>query len=131
MPVTAEDRAAWKAAEAGVIVIEAERATLLEPTNERFDAAKAQLDEIEERTGMPTTCEGCGEPIFPGDKHMPGDDGDLCYGCAPTYADLLTSPGSFTNADELPMTPDQARALYDAHIAGGGKPEDSMAEIVA
>jgi hypothetical protein len=120
-----DDRWLWKQARNRLSAIETERKRLLQPTQKRFRDAQEALYEIEERIGSRVaTCESCDEPIFAGDLYLSGDDVDLCAKCAPTYDDLLTSPGSFLNMDEQPMTEEQARREYDEHIAAGGKPTD-------
>ena len=75
-------------------------------------------------------CEACGKIIWTGDLYLPGPT-PLCHGCAPKYRDLLTEPESFCDPDEMPATPEQCRAWYDAHIAAGGSPDDSMATTEA
>jgi formylmethanofuran dehydrogenase subunit E len=95
------------------------------------DAEKPWLD-IEEQIDILTdgfdieVCEGCGEPIFEGDKTHSTGDGQLCAGCSPTYAEMLAEHGMFTLNDE-PMTAEQAKAICDAHVAAGGSLDDSMA----
>lgn len=73
------------------------------------------------------TCEGCGEPIFDGDKRHHSTDGVSCEQCAPDYEDLLQNAWAFLNADDEPMTPDEAKRICDEHVAAGGKLTDSMA----
>ena len=81
------------------------------------------------------TCEACAKPICVGDK-MLGGETPLCGNCAPTYADLINA-GELSgfvrltdDGDYEPMTVEQAREIYDAHIAAGGGPKDSMATLV-
>lgn len=125
--ITPKDRAAWRAANAEVEAIEIERLLLLAPTDERLWKAQNRLAKIEERTGeLRCICEACGEPVFEGEP-MTGGDTPLCGACAPTYADMLEAPEYFENANGEPMSAAEARALYEAHIAAGGKPTDSMA----
>lgn len=135
MTISPEDRAAWLAATAKVDEIEAVRAALLAPTRDDYDAAREALAEVEERTGEPVcTCEACAEPVFEGDPWFGGET-PLCGKCAPTYADLLNAnelSGFVTLGDDgdyRPMTADEARAIYDLHIAAGGQPSDSMAWV--
>ena len=89
----------------------------------------AICNEIDELLGgpLPDACEGCDEPIFEGDPRAGADDGVLCINCAPTYADILADPGHFRNADDDPMSADEARAVCDQHVAAGGSLEDSLA----
>jgi hypothetical protein len=74
-------------------------------------------------------CESCSEPIFDADKRYYADEGGvLCSKCAPTYADLLANPKSFLDGvDDLPMTPERAKAVCDAHVGAGGSLTDKMA----
>lgn len=75
-------------------------------------------------------CLACAEPMLPGAPSYPDVNGGcLCVACAPTYADLLGDDPSFVDMDTLdPLDLARRRAIYDAHIAAGGKPTDSMAE---
>jgi hypothetical protein len=74
------------------------------------------------------SCLACGQPIDHDAPVFPDvNGGGLGVCCAPTYADLLGEDASFVDADDEPMTAEARRALYDAHIAAGGKPTDSMA----
>lgn len=127
---TPEQRAAWQAAETALAAINDERAALLRPTEQRHAAAQLRLAKIEDEIGEPfCTCEGCGEPVFAGEPWLRGET-PLCGTCAPTYAELLGSAAdSFVGPDGEPMSAAQRRALYDAHIAAGGLPTDSMAEV--
>jgi hypothetical protein len=128
--ITAEDRAAFVAANAELEQVEAMRSALLEPTERAFMDATEKLANITERVGEPVCwCESCGEPVFEGETYLGGDT-PLCgrNGCAPTFADLLNwNESGFIGPDDEPLTIEQRRAIYDAHIADGGKPEDSMA----
>jgi hypothetical protein len=74
-------------------------------------------------------CLACAEPIAPDAPTYPDVNGGcLCAACAPTYAALLGGDEAFVDMDTLePMSADQRRAVYDAHIAAGGSAEDSMA----
>lgn len=74
------------------------------------------------------TCLGCGDPLLDGAPFFRDvNGGGLGVCCAPTYADLLGADAAFVDADDEPMTAEARRALYDAHIAAGGSPTDSMA----
>lgn len=77
------------------------------------------------------TCEACDKAIMLGDAYHSGESADLCAECAPEYSDLLSVTESFINAEGEPMTSDEARAAYDAHIAAGGKPDDKFGLRVA
>lgn len=122
----------WKAAKAALDAIEAERDALIDPIKMRFkdriDAAETALELIEAHTGEYfSTCEGCLEPIFDGDKSHAGSDSRMCEECAPAWADMLSSPEHFEDTETGdPMTPDQAKALCDAHVAAGGSLNDKM-----
>lgn len=75
------------------------------------------------------TCLACSRSI-PDDAPTYADvSGCLCAGCAPSFCELLDpANGSFVDLDsEEPLTMDERRAIYDAHIAAGGKATDSMA----
>lgn len=73
-------------------------------------------------------CLACGEPLDDDAPFYPDvNGGGLGACCAPTFADLLTESYSFVDRDEEPMTAQARRARYDAHIAAGGSPSDSMA----
>lgn len=77
-------------------------------------------------------CLSCTKRIVSGAPTYPDVSGILCEPCAPTYAMLLDEAEAcgFVNLDdESQMTAEERRALYDAHIAAGGKPTDSMARI--
>lgn len=116
----------WKAAKAEVEAIQKERGALLEPTNERYDAACERLEQVEESCPeLVGHCEGCSEPIWEGDRYQSGDV-YLCEKCAPSYADMLADPASFYNSDDEEMSADQAKAICDAHLAAGGSLDDKM-----
>lgn len=130
MTTTAEQRAAYVAAKAKLDEIESQRAELLKPTDAAYLAAAEAVELALEACGdLVATCESCSEPIFVGDR-MLGGETPLCDTCAPTYDRLLSEPEYFCDSEGVPLTGDAARALYDAHIAAGGRPEDSMAEVV-
>jgi hypothetical protein len=125
--ITDHDRAAWKAAHARVEASEAAIRAATAPLRAEAAAAQEALDEIEERTGVGELCISCSEPLFETEPGLHDSDGGrICEGCSPDYAELLRSPETFTNMDEEPMTPEQARYIYDAHIAAGGKPTDKF-----
>lgn len=120
---------AWKAAKAEVEAIEKERAALLAPTKDRYDAACARLEEIEDASGeLLGRCEGCSDPIFEGDRHshdrMSGII--LCEDCSPTWHDLLREPESFYNGEDVYYTAETAKAAADAHVAAGGSLDDKI-----
>jgi hypothetical protein len=75
------------------------------------------------------TCLACASPIDDDAPTYPDESGTLCATCAPTY-DLLIDEDLdcyFVDQDGAPLTSSVRRELYDAHIAAGGKPTDSMA----
>jgi hypothetical protein len=126
-----EDRGAYKAAFDEICRIEQIREQLVAPTNDIFDAAKRRLEDVVERTGEPVcTCEACGMPVFEGELGFPGPETDLCGACAPTYEELLSTPDSFVDADGDPLGAERSIAWFEEHIAGGGKPTDSMARVL-
>jgi len=81
-----------------------------------------------ERDDDSTVCLACDGTIHPGDRYFPDASGEvMCAGCSPTYQELIDAPEGFVDGDEEPRTPDECRAEYDAHIAAGGEPSDTMA----
>ncbi|CDX49179.1 conserved hypothetical protein [Mesorhizobium plurifarium] len=79
-----------------------------------------------------TACLACGKPIAHGAPTYPDVSGTLGKCCAPTYDMLLAEEeaGYFVDMDSgEPLTAEARRAIYDAHIAGGGQPTDSMARV--
>lgn len=98
------------------------------------DAAMA-VDEARETileayaTDVFSSCEGCGEMIFTGDKYQPtGDAGPLCEECAATWGDIkkqcekmLASP-DYDDEDQE----DRKLTLQAAidHVANGGSYDD-------
>ncbi|TPJ75806.1 hypothetical protein FJ422_30780 [Mesorhizobium sp. B2-6-3] len=77
-------------------------------------------------------CLACAQPIAAGAPTYPDVSGTLCQECAPTFAMLISDDDgcAFVDLDtEEPMSAGERRALYDAHIAAGGKPDDSMASL--
>ena len=73
-------------------------------------------------------CLACAGSIGPDDRTYPDVEGTMCAQCAPTYADLLGDDAPFIDMDTgEPLSAAERRSLYDAHIAAGGKPTDSMA----
>lgn len=118
---------AWKAAREALDIIEDERRALLEPTRERLEEAQERLTVIEETCGSFIGYCECGEPIFEGERYHVGSDVYLCEPCAPAYADMLASPQNFRGLDDdETMTPDEAKAIVDAHLAAGGSLDDKM-----
>ncbi|TPN43227.1 hypothetical protein [Mesorhizobium sp. B1-1-7] len=83
-----------------------------------------------ERDNLP--CLACGNPIDDGAPTWPDMSGTLCAECAPTY-DMLLDEGEACGFVDLdtgePLPAAERRAIYDAHIAAGGKPGDSMARV--
>lgn len=124
-------RVEWKAANALVIEIEAERAKLLAPTKERYDAACLRLEEIEE--DLPELigkCETCMEPIFEGDSYMSESEACIyeCKNCAPTWQDMLDGYENWQNTQTGdPLTKEEAIDWAGRHIEKGGLLTDSMA----
>ncbi len=119
----------WKAAKAAVDAIEAERAALLAPTTERYDAACERLELIEaDCPELIGRCEGCTDPIWKGERYSYDSEGGvtLCEECAPSYADMLAEPQFFYDGEGETMTPEQAKAICDAHLAAGGSLDDKM-----
>ncbi len=104
-----------------------------EPQREALAVAEQPWKALQEEMGELTggvdveTCDGCAEPIFPSDKRYAYEDGMTCAPCSPTYADVLDHPGTFLNLQNEPMTPAEAEAFCEAHIAGGGSLDDSLA----
>lgn len=124
---TPEERAAWKRASEQLQAIEAWRRQRLEPTDAAHQSALEAMALAEERIGEPIcVCEACAEPVFEGEPWLAGET-PLCGTCAPTYADLLREPELFVNSEDGVMAADEAKAIYDDHIASGGMPSDSMA----
>lgn len=128
--VTKQD---WIEAKTAVTAIEKERADLVAHTNERLRVAEEHLEDIAEKLfdggELISPCEGCMQPIFEGERHFACNDGIyLCEACSPTYENLLNDRDFWINEEGEQMTLERAREIYDAHIAAGGKPTDSMAE---
>lgn len=124
--VTRDD---WKAANLALAAIDAERAALLAPTEERRRAARARLYAIEEEIGdYLGSCENCEEPIFEGEPYHNATDVLFCKRCTPTYADMLDNPESYwiDKDEDLHHTPETAKAAVDAHIAAGGSITDKL-----
>lgn len=71
-------------------------------------------------------CEGCSKPIREGDKYHAGVDVELCEQCAPSYGDMLAAPSLFRGSDDDAATPDEAKAICDAHVAAGGALSDKL-----
>lgn len=87
-----------------------------------------RLDRAAEDTAI-GICEACRHPIQEGEAWLPSAATPLCAACAPSYQALIDEPESFVDDDGDPLTPEAARAYYDAHIAAGGQPSDSMARV--
>lgn len=121
----------WLQARSELDAIEKERDALLEPTNDGYEAAREKLALVEDECGeLIGRCEGCESPVFDGDKYFPCVDiVILCEACAPTYDMLLIERDFFVDSDEEPLSPERCREIFDAHIAAGGKPDDSMARV--
>ncbi|WP_336801448.1 hypothetical protein [Kaistia sp. MMO-174] len=96
------------------------------------DAERKIVDELSRRAGQPQ-CLACAKQLHLGDRYFPDVSGVLCAECAPTYESLIGEPeGHVYMDDEEPRTAEDCRAQFDAHIAAGGKPTDSMAtEVLA
>lgn len=122
-------KADWIAAKAELDAIETERAALLAPTEERYRAAQEKIELIEEdspdRVG---TCEGCLKVVWEVEPYSYDSENavTLCEECSPSYQDMLDDPSSFYGDDEEYLTPEQAKAIVDAHVAAGGKLSDKM-----
>lgn len=120
-------RQEWIAANAAVEAIEAERAALLKPTDDRYKAALEARYDIEAETGeVIGRCESCMTPIFDGDPYEVDLSGDVmtCVEDSHSLADMLAHPDWFVDADENPHTPESAKAFVDAHLAAGGSLDD-------
>lgn len=121
-------KADWKAANAALAAVEKERAALLAPTKERYDAARDRLKKIEDECGnLLGTCVGCSDPIFEGDEYHSGPDEIMCRECAPTWRDMQSGDWGFVDMQTLdPLTPEQIRDRVAAHLAKGGSLDDKM-----
>lgn len=116
-------RQKWAEANAAVKAIEAERNALLEPTEERYRAAREALDEIEDELGeFIGKCISCEAPIFDGDPYEADISGDIlyCKNDAHTWADFQQHPDGFVDADETCYTAETAKPVIDEHLAAGG-----------
>lgn len=119
----------WKRAKAEVDAIEKERAALLAPTMERYDAARDRLEIIEDECGeLLDRCEGCSEPIFEGDRYSYDRMGGvrMCEDCSPNWHDLLRDPENFYDGNDVYYTAETAKAAADAHVAAGGSLDDKI-----
>ncbi|AAL49608.1 unknown [Sinorhizobium phage PBC5] len=118
----------WHAASTRVDLLDAERMKLLEPTEKGWHAALDELqivnDQIEAHEHL--RCDGCEAPIFDGDPRL-GGNSMLCEDCSPTVQALLEEPEFFVDGDGNAATPEQCQEWFNAHIAAGGSPSDSMA----
>jgi len=119
-------------------------AELLEANNRYLERARAadleiarltrSLDHLRRqarRRDDVSTCLACEKEIFAGVRYFPDVGGFLCAECAPTYQSLIDEPESHVHLDdEESRTAEDCRAEFDAHIAAGGKPTDTMATQV-
>lgn len=121
-------RARYKAlkakADAAYAAAEPQRQALRE-AEKPWNALQEKLENLVDGADV-QTCESCLEPIFEGEKRAVGDDVTLCENCAPEYDYMLRHPEHFQNSDGEPMTPAEAKALCDAHVAAGGALTDKM-----
>jgi len=88
-----------------------------------------RLDRAAEETAI-ATCEACGHAIQEGEAYLPSPATPLCAECAPTFQALIDEPEGFVDDDSEPLTKEAAKVWFDAHIAAGGKPTDSMARVL-
>ncbi|MCA1490128.1 hypothetical protein I6F11_04240 [Ensifer sp. NBAIM29] len=120
----------WREASALVDQIDEERMELLRPTEKNWHAALDALqfvnDQCEAHDHL--RCDGCEAPIFQDDAYS-GGYSILCEECSPTYQELIEDHEAFVDGDGKPATPEQCREWFDAHIAAGGSPTDSMARV--
>lgn len=108
-----------------------ERARTAETENARLARSRDHLRRQAVKRGDFATCEGCEGYLCAGDFYCDDANGVLCVECAPTYQALIDDPGGFIKLEnEEPRTPEDLRALFDTHIAAGGKPTDSLATWV-
>lgn len=124
--MTPEQREEWKSAKAAVDAIDDERKALVAHTNDRWIAAMERLEDAEVAAERISYCEGCSEPIFEGDRYHSGGDVDLCENCAPSYQNMLDSPGSFMNSEDEPMTKADAERIVALHVEAGGAASDKL-----
>ncbi|MBV2183250.1 MAG: hypothetical protein KUL88_01730 [Rhizobium sp.] len=87
-----------------------------------------RLDRAAEDTAI-ATCEACGHAIQKGEAYLPSPATPLCATCAPTYQALIDEPEGFVDDDGEPLSKEDAKLAFDAYIAAGGKPTDSMARV--
>lgn len=79
-----------------------------------------------------TACLACGKPIAHGAPTYPDVSGTLGECCAPTYDMLIDEAEAdyFVDMDDgRPLPQWKRHEIYNAHIAAGGKPTDSMARV--
>lgn len=70
-------------------------------------------------------CEGCSKILLTGDKGTSDTEGLLlCPQCAPSWADIRAQWLEENREEEDEGDKARFLAAYDAHIAGGGKPDD-------
>lgn len=74
-------------------------------------------------------CLACGKVVPDGGPTFPDVSGFLCSDCAPRVSDLmLPNDGSFVDVDSgEPLSAEDLRAWHDRIVAGGAKPDDSLA----
>lgn len=87
-----------------------------------------RLDRAAEDTAI-ATCEACGHAIQEGEAYLPSPATPLCAECAPTFQALIDEPEGFVDDDGEPLSKEDAKLAFDAYIAAGGKPTDSMARV--
>ncbi len=131
MKITEILKQRWREASALVNQIDEERMKLLEPTEKRWHAALDTLQCLNDQCQAHDhiRCEACEAPIFEGEPYLGGDT-PLCEICAPPYQALIDEPDFFVDGDGNPATPEQCREWFDAHIAAGGSPTDSMSRVM-
>lgn len=99
-------------------------------TKEAWKKAKAENNQalaVEIEADAIGRCVACAEPVFDGEPFHMGADEIQCAECAPTYADMIRDPEYFVSFKTgEPMTPAEAQAAVDKHLASGGSLEDKM-----
>lgn len=130
--MTNEDlRKRWTEANERVELLDKQRYQLLAHTEQEWLEAQTAFQSVVDECvkGDAMLCVACATPIFPGDQYHGGATA-LCYECAPTFQSLLDEPELFVVLiNEMPSSPDDLRAAFDAHIAAGGNPDDKMVEV--
>ncbi|MCX5571449.1 hypothetical protein [Kaistia nematophila] len=93
-------------------------------------ARRKVADELARRADYPQ-CMVCEKQLQKGDRYFPDVNGTQCEECAPTYQQMIDEPlGHVYLDDGEQRAAEDCRAQFDAHIAAGGKPTDSMATEV-